>query len=750
MTQDNINKFTEVTSDILSRIKQTRDSENISRVTMVEKKLNSLFSGLETLRANNSLLTIGIVGQMKVGKSSFLNALLFEGEAILPKAATPMTAGLTVIEKSPEEGKSFLEVEYYTKNEWDSIGRTAEYVEKIRAEILHENPILVNDDKKLDAILKIKVGEVDFASYEIVKKKLTPIAKSRIGHDKERVILNSGKGLAKSLDEYVGAHGSFTSVVKALHIYLDNDNIDGLRIVDTPGVNDPVVTRDAKTTEFLHEAHGVLMVMTADSVLTGSDIDFINNRIGKEGIASVVMVVNKIDMACCSGKYRNGYRLDNALEEICATLTGHIDQKKLLFNHPSNIKGIVFTSGVADSLSQKLPDHPEKVDSDEQKALDNLRKIYPIDFNEENIIESLQLLSSQNQTLFNDYIQDEFIRKKDAIIDEKLSSFISEHKKDIIQTLDSVIDEIETEINFLEKESLESLHDQMKILSDILEKLLPNILDEIEGFIATLEAEVKKAFQTKLVDKQPQISEIPTDVKSIKYTRKGTELGWSKSGFLNISILNSAELCRIENPQVDRLRIEVYKFWNDFFVNERTKLINFILDKITKMSQDGATVDIDDSQIRILVNKLVKIKLNGLETLELLQTCETFKSSFKETISNSAFTDIITTFGEIEQTEAEERINNQSKENLSIVLSQSKSLNDDLYQLLMDKCFAQCREVRDIMESFSSQFKCLMENEIGSHLEQMEQKMRTKENSLTSAKDMLSNFEKIKTEFLAL
>ena len=172
MTQDNINKFTEVTSDILSRIKQTRDSENISRVTMVEKKLNSLFSGLETLRANNSLLTIGIVGQMKVGKSSFLNALLFEGEAILPKAATPMTAGLTVIEKSPEEGKSFLEVEYYTKNEWDSIGRTAEYVEKIRAEILHENPMRVNEDKKLDAILKIKVGELDFASYEIVKKKI--------------------------------------------------------------------------------------------------------------------------------------------------------------------------------------------------------------------------------------------------------------------------------------------------------------------------------------------------------------------------------------------------------------------------------------------------------------------------------------------------------------------------------------------------------------------------------------------------
>ena len=129
---------------------------------------------------------------MKVGKSSFLNALLFEGEAILPKAATPMTAGLTVIEKSPEEGKSFLEVEYYTKNEWDSIGRTAEYVEKIRAEILHENPILVNDDKKLDAILKIKVGEVDFASYEIVKKKLIAVLLSLLLLSHVLVMIRSG------------------------------------------------------------------------------------------------------------------------------------------------------------------------------------------------------------------------------------------------------------------------------------------------------------------------------------------------------------------------------------------------------------------------------------------------------------------------------------------------------------------------------------------------------------------------------
>lgn len=42
-------------------------------------------------------MNIGIVGRVKAGKSSLLNALVFDGEPILPKAATPMTAALTTI-----------------------------------------------------------------------------------------------------------------------------------------------------------------------------------------------------------------------------------------------------------------------------------------------------------------------------------------------------------------------------------------------------------------------------------------------------------------------------------------------------------------------------------------------------------------------------------------------------------------------------------------------------------------------------
>ena len=43
-------------------------------------------------------LKIGILGRVKAGKSSFLNAIVFKGQNVLPKAATPMTAALTILE----------------------------------------------------------------------------------------------------------------------------------------------------------------------------------------------------------------------------------------------------------------------------------------------------------------------------------------------------------------------------------------------------------------------------------------------------------------------------------------------------------------------------------------------------------------------------------------------------------------------------------------------------------------------------
>lgn len=70
----------------------------------------------------NRKLNIGVVGQVKAGKSSFLNTLLFGGQEILPKASTPKTATLTKMEYSKD---NMIQVEYYSVEEWEVLEENA-------------------------------------------------------------------------------------------------------------------------------------------------------------------------------------------------------------------------------------------------------------------------------------------------------------------------------------------------------------------------------------------------------------------------------------------------------------------------------------------------------------------------------------------------------------------------------------------------------------------------------------------------
>lgn len=89
------------------------------------KKLESTLNEVSNI---DRLLRIGIIGRVKAGKSSLLNALLFEGRNVLPKAATPMTAALTRMEYS-ENIKA--EVEFYSEQDIQDINKKSQKYEEL-------------------------------------------------------------------------------------------------------------------------------------------------------------------------------------------------------------------------------------------------------------------------------------------------------------------------------------------------------------------------------------------------------------------------------------------------------------------------------------------------------------------------------------------------------------------------------------------------------------------------------------------
>lgn len=86
-------------------------------------KTEELEKTIKGMQAENRGLKVGIIGRVKAGKSSLLNALIFEGKDVLPKATTPMTASLTILKYAQNLS---AEVQFYNEKDMEELKRDHE------------------------------------------------------------------------------------------------------------------------------------------------------------------------------------------------------------------------------------------------------------------------------------------------------------------------------------------------------------------------------------------------------------------------------------------------------------------------------------------------------------------------------------------------------------------------------------------------------------------------------------------------
>src|SRR5574344_2964350 len=119
---EKINEYAKSAHEIEKELFDKQELFNGDIFSEFQTVTSRLERNAEEAQNENRKLKIGIVGAMKSGKSSFLNALLFGGKDYLPKAATPMTAALTKISYS-DKPKAI--VHFYKKKDWDTIEKQA-------------------------------------------------------------------------------------------------------------------------------------------------------------------------------------------------------------------------------------------------------------------------------------------------------------------------------------------------------------------------------------------------------------------------------------------------------------------------------------------------------------------------------------------------------------------------------------------------------------------------------------------------
>lgn len=633
----NINKdnfkdiFGEINADLIS-VKELNDVTK-KIIAKLKERVSEIQDTGKKLIQDNNILKIGVVGQVKAGKSSFLNSLIFNGEDVLPRASTPMTAGLTILKFG--ESNCF-EIEYYNSNEWEFFKDKAKEYDNYVREIKAENPALTEND------IKTMIDEGTVSAKEMVSEcgnlALQCIQKeSKI----EKREFSNIANLQEILEEYVGSSGKFTSVVKSLTIYLNDGRLKDLQIVDTPGVNDPVVSREQRTRSFLRECHGVFFLSYSGRFFDSTDVSFLTDRIGNEGIGSVVLLASKFDSVLQDVGVKFHDDLANAIEDC---------QKKLKKQFQSNIANadyrgddpiIDFSSGIGFSIWKK---EPGKRNSIENNVISQMQRLYPSFFsNEDDIKETFKDLS-QIDVVQEKYLLGKFLKNKESILSEKVQNYFCSSKRDLLFILENGLNNCKQDLNILQNEDLDSLNAK----KNNMQKLLDEIINEINSISRRIDNKIDQYKKELFYEWSFDVRNIPTQSTPVTIIRLSTFWGIEKNCQENVDLPNI-------HKTIDTLNKDFYEQFKTLTDLWKKKIENVkadIKEKVDSIIKEAGKKDESgDLQQRIVRNILADI-LDRIDNLSTVKNEVVYK--FKNSLENTLMSiDSKTTFyygsmGEVE------------------------------------------------------------------------------------------------------
>lgn len=398
-------------------------------------------------------LNLAVIGRVKAGKSTFLNALLFDGNDVLPSAFTPKTATLTKIEYAE---KSAIEVEYYSTEEWQML-----------MDLAHSKVISEEAQAAKELAEAVAGSGIDTSMF---------IAKGR-----DRVELDSEESLIGVLNKYVGENGELTPLVKSVILYLNRPELQGISIVDTPGLNDPVQSRTQRTREFLEVCDTIFFLSPASHFLNKGDVALLKSQLPQKGIARMQLLCSRFDEG-----------LADVIFDVSSIAEAITDTKKRLTNlarktfsseQDGNSTAIekelhtacqkpIFLSSVFHNMAK----HPRNEDNKlEQHALEAINEHEDVN---DSVIAELGDLSAIEQFL------NEVISDKDIILAEKADKLLPGAEKEFK--------------SFINNEKQVNLNHLNKLVSKDKEELEKQ-RKEIQGQINNIQAKLEEHFGELLV-----------------------------------------------------------------------------------------------------------------------------------------------------------------------------------------------------------------------------------------------------------
>lgn len=243
----------------MTKVNSILKSEGIS-----EQITTKMFKDIDMFlkRCADAEFHIALVGAIKAGKSTLINALL--GYEYASTKVTPETAALTKFKKGTV---NYVKVSFYSKIEWNALWKSANEAKAT---------VFLEEYAKLGA-------EQDKEKW--------------LDKEDKRIVCNSQEELVAEIQKWTSSKSVSHYFVKEVEVGLqDFDLPEGVVLVDTPGLDDVVEYRSNITRDYIDRANAVLVCVKSDA-LTGQEMAtiysvFSNTRYNPE---KVYIIATQID-----------------------------------------------------------------------------------------------------------------------------------------------------------------------------------------------------------------------------------------------------------------------------------------------------------------------------------------------------------------------------------------------------------------------------------------------------------------------
>lgn len=425
--------------------------------------------------AKNPTYQIAIVGTIKAGKSTLINALI--GEDIASINVTPETATLTKFRYSKE---NYVKIKFYTKDEWNKIWENAQK---------NGATIFLNEYKELGA--------------ESIKNDL-------LGKKEEYKEFLDINELKKEVEKWTSSQSKEHYFVEEIEIGVENLNLPPqVCLVDTPGLDDIAEYRSKITENYIDSANAVLFCFNSKSSFSKSEMstvarvfskarykkeqiyvlgtqkDILENKNGEDDWKKQKnFVIKKLEG---TEYFETRKRAEEHIIGISSLIYPIV--KKINIDNfmglAENIKSVVKMEELVKIVVEEDKDKKLKIVEDLKKKLIQFSNIEKL----EDIIKNT-LLKDFNKRLLQDFIE------KYKLLAEEIKKFRDENYKVVLtkkKEFELNSTELEKRIK-IENEKIKKLDETNKRLKEkieIVKRAFNNDLKEMENAFYELEKKIK-------------------------------------------------------------------------------------------------------------------------------------------------------------------------------------------------------------------------------------------------------------------